>query len=56
MLAFVLDANWVKPGWTPLIITIVLAVVLTFLFLSMRKQFRRITVPRSTDDDGSREA
>ena len=37
-----LDPNVVKPGWTPLLITIGLAVVIVLLFLSMRRQFRRI--------------
>ncbi|MCW2802975.1 MAG: hypothetical protein JWN06_1192 [Propionibacteriaceae bacterium] len=40
-----IDPNVVKPGWTPLIITIVLAAVMVFLFLSMRHQFRKISVP-----------
>jgi uncharacterized membrane protein YdfJ with MMPL/SSD domain len=37
-----LDPNVVKPGWTPLLITVGLAVVIVLLFLSMRRQFRRI--------------
>ena len=37
-----LDPNVVKPGWTPLLITIGLAAVIVLLFLSMRRQFRRI--------------
>ena len=42
-----LDPNVVKPGWTPLLITIVLAAVMVLLFFSLRRQFRRIDVSRS---------
>ena len=45
-----IDPNIVRPGWTPLIITILLAAVLVFLFLSMRRQFSRIQLP----DDAER--
>jgi hypothetical protein len=37
-----LDPNIVKPGWTPLLITIVLGLVMVLLFRSMRRQFRRV--------------
>ncbi|MET0694470.1 MAG: hypothetical protein ABWX96_09225 [Propionibacteriaceae bacterium] len=40
-----IDPNVVKPGWTPLIILILLAIVMVFLYFSMRKQFRKINVP-----------
>jgi hypothetical protein len=43
-----IDPNLVKPGWTPLLITIALAAVMVLLFLSMRRQFRKINLP----DDG----
>ena len=36
----------VKPGWTPLIITILIAAALVLLYLSMRRQFRKIDVTR----------
>ena len=42
-----LDPNIVKPGWTPLLITIALAAVMVLLFFSLRKQFRRIDVSQS---------
>ena len=42
-----LDPNVVKPGWTPLLITIALAAVMVLLFFSLRKQFRRIDVSQS---------
>jgi hypothetical protein len=52
MILLEIDPNWVKPGWTPLIITVLLAAVLVLLFLSMRKQFGKINVPedRAAED------
>jgi hypothetical protein len=38
-----IDPNVVRPGWTPLLITLGLAAVLVLLGLSMRKQMRRIS-------------
>jgi hypothetical protein len=40
-----IDPNIVKPGWIPLIITIALAAVMVLLYLSMRRQFRKINLP-----------
>jgi hypothetical protein len=40
-----IDPNVVKPGWTPLLITVGLAIAVVLLFISMRRQFRRINVP-----------
>lgn len=37
-----LDPNIVKPGWTPLLILIGLALVMALLFRSMRRQFHRV--------------
>ena len=45
MILLDIDPNLVKPGWTPLIITIVLAAIMVLLFLSMRRQFAKINVP-----------
>ena len=57
MLALVdLDPNIVKPGWTPLLITIALAAAIVLLFLSLRKQFRRIDVSQSQPELRDREA
>ena len=39
------DPNLVRPGWTPLLIVALLGVLMVFLFLSMRRQFRKINVP-----------
>jgi hypothetical protein len=46
MILLELDPDVVKPGWTPLIITVLLGVAMVFLYLSMRKQFRKINIPR----------
>jgi hypothetical protein len=45
MILLEVDPNWVRPGYTPLIITVLLAAVLVALFLSMRKQMRKINIP-----------
>ena len=45
MILLDLDPNVVKPGWTPALITLGLAVVIVLLYLSMRNQVRRINVP-----------
>lgn len=37
-----LDPNIVKPGWTPLLITLGIALAMVLLFRSMRRQFRRV--------------
>lgn len=37
-----IDPNVVKPGWTPLLITVAIAGAMVLLFLSMRRQFRKI--------------
>ncbi|HEX3197890.1 MAG TPA: hypothetical protein VHR39_10100 [Propionibacteriaceae bacterium] len=50
MILLDVDPNVVKPGWTPLLVVILLGVAMVFLYLSMRKQFRKIHVP---DDDTS---
>lgn len=37
-----IDPNVVKPGWTPLLILVGLALVMALLFRSMKRQFRRV--------------
>jgi hypothetical protein len=51
MIFLELDPDVVKPGWTPLIITALLGIAMVFLFLSMRKQFRKINIPRQKADE-----
>ena len=41
-----IDPNLVRPGWIPLLITIVMALVLVLLFRIMRRQMGRIQVPK----------
>lgn len=45
MIFLEVDPNVVKPGWTPLIITILLAAAIVLLMLSMRRQMRKVRVP-----------
>ena len=51
MIMLELDPNTVRPGWTALVVVLLLAVAMVFLFLSMRKQFRKISIPRQQPDD-----
>jgi hypothetical protein len=52
MILLEVDPNWVKPGWILFLVILLLAVAMVFLYLSMRKQFRKIHTP---DDDESGE-
>ena len=56
MIFLEVDPNVVKPGWTPLIITVVLAAVIVLLMLSMRRQMRKIDVPYRADLSGDGDA
>jgi hypothetical protein len=51
MILLEVDPDLVKPGWTPLIITLLLGVAVALLFISMRRQFRKISIPREDEDD-----
>ena len=61
---FELDPNVVKPGWSPLLILIAMALAMALLFRSMQRQFRRVhdnfpdpaatASPPEEDADGSR--
>lgn len=51
MILLDVDPNWVRSGWTPLFVTLLLAAAMVFLYFSMRKQFRKIR----TSDDLARE-
>jgi hypothetical protein len=55
MILLDVDPNVVKPGWTPLLIVILLGIAMVFLYLSMRKQFRKIRVleDEASDDEAS---
>ncbi|HEY5979613.1 MAG TPA: hypothetical protein VIT41_08255 [Microlunatus sp.] len=45
MTVFEVDPNLVRPGWTPLLVVVLLGIVLFFLGRSMIRQFGRIDVP-----------
>ncbi|HEY5787372.1 MAG TPA: hypothetical protein VIT65_21620 [Microlunatus sp.] len=45
MMLLEVDPNLVRPGWTPLVVIVLLGIALFFLGRSMMKQFRRIDVP-----------
>ena len=51
MMLLELDPDVVKPGWTPLLITVLLAIAVVLLYFSMRKQFRKISIPRKGTDE-----
>jgi hypothetical protein len=51
MILLEVDPNLVRPGWTALVVTILLALAMVVLFLSMRKQVRRITVPPTEPEE-----
>ncbi|HYI59729.1 MAG TPA: hypothetical protein VEX66_16290 [Microlunatus sp.] len=49
MMLYEVDPNLVRPGWTPLVVLLLLGVALFFLGRSMLKQFRKIDVPADHD-------
>ena len=53
MILLELDPDVVKPGWAPLIVTLLLGVAVVLLFFSMRRQFRKISIPREGETDES---
>ncbi len=55
MMLLEVDPNLVRPGWTPLVVILLLGVVLFFLGRSMIKQFGRIDVPSAAEVAGERE-
>jgi hypothetical protein len=56
MILLDVDPNVVKPGWTPLFIVLLLGVVMVFLYLSMRKQFRKIHLPEDEESDNAEDS
>ena len=53
MMLLEVDPNLVRPGWTPLVVIVLLGIVLFFLGRSMMKQFRRIDVPADHERDSA---
>ncbi|HJV13073.1 MAG TPA: hypothetical protein VJ625_04195 [Propionibacteriaceae bacterium] len=47
------DPNAVEPGWTALIVVLLLAGAMVLLYLSMRKQFRKIRTPDDVEDQAT---
>ena len=54
MIFLELDPDVVKPGWTPLIITVLLAIAVVLLYFSMRRQFRKISIPPEETEEEPR--
>jgi hypothetical protein len=50
MILLDVDPNLVKPGWTAFLVVVLLGIAMVFLYLSMRKQFRKI---RALEDEAS---
>jgi hypothetical protein len=50
MIVLEVDPNAVQPGWTALIVMLLLAGAMVLLYLSMRKQFRKIRTPDDVED------
>ena len=50
MILLDVDPSVVKPGWAALVVVLLLAVAMVFLYLSMRKQFRKIRTPDDAAD------
>jgi hypothetical protein len=55
MILLEVDPNWVKPGWMLVLTILLLAGAMVFLYLSMRKQFRKIRTPEDGESDSNAE-
>lgn len=51
MTPFEIDPNVVKPGWTALLVVIGLACVMVLLYLSMRRQFKKLNASAGAGGD-----
>jgi hypothetical protein len=56
MILLEVDPNWVKPGWVLLLVIVLLAGAMVFLYLSMRKQFRKIRMSEDEEPDNAEES
>jgi hypothetical protein len=56
MILLDVDPNVVKPGWTAFVVVLLLGIAMVFLYLSMRKQFRKIRVPGDEAADNAEES
>jgi hypothetical protein len=55
MILLEVDPNWVKPGWMLLLVILLLAGAMVLLYLSMRKQFRKIRTPEDGESENNAE-
>ena len=56
MILLEVDPNVVKPGWTPLLVTLLLLGAMVFLYLSMRRQFRKIRTPEDDETENTEDS
>ena len=56
MILLDVDPNVVKPGWTAFIVVLLLGIAMVFLYLSMRKQFRKIHTPDDDESDNAEDS
>jgi hypothetical protein len=49
LVALDVDPSVVRPGWIALVVVVLLAVAMVFLFLSMRRQFHKINFKESEE-------
>ena len=51
MIFLELDPSTVRPGWWALVVVLLLSAAMVLLYLSMRRQFRKISIPREGTDE-----
>jgi hypothetical protein len=56
MILLDVDPSVVKPGWTAFLVVILLGIAMVFLYLSMRKQFRKIRTPDDEASEGAEDS
>ena len=56
MILLDVDPNVVKPGWTAFVVVILLGIAMVFLYLSMRKQFRKIRTLEDEESDAAEDS
>jgi hypothetical protein len=53
LVALEVDPSAARPGWAALVVVLLLAVAVVFLYFSMRRQFRKINVGPSDEPPSS---
>ena len=56
MILLEVDPSVVKPGWMLLLIILLLPGAMVLLYLSMRKQFRKIRTPEDDESDNAEDS